>query len=123
MRQFKGVIRPVALPRAVSRVARHPIFWLSRVAKGLWAARQGTAAVEFALASWPLMMLLLASVAINSVFTVMTGMQANAQYAARLMSTGQAASNVNGTITTSNLSSTSVSCTDGRVTSGKAEYY
>src|SRR5476651_664188 len=68
--------------------------------------RRGSVAVEFALACTPLMILVFGFIATSAVFTTMTSMQANAQYAARMMSTGQITSNNTGPLSAANTTAT-----------------
>ncbi len=88
----------------------------------LASCRRGSVAVEFALASVPLMLLVFGFIATAAVFNTWSSMQSNTQYAARLMSTSQIMANNNGTITTANTSSTSVTCSSTLKTT-QVEYY
>jgi Flp pilus assembly protein TadG len=85
------------------------------------SSRRGSVALEFALASTPLMAVVFGFVAVMGVFNMMTSMQSNAQYASRLMSTGQITKNANGSISSSN-SSSSTTCSSS-MTSTQVEYY
>ena len=84
--------------------------------------RRGVAMVEFALVSIPLLTLVFGVISVNSIFYTMSVMQGNALYAAQLVAIGQVTSNNNGTITSSNTSSTAVACSPVPATT-KAEYY
>src|SRR5580700_729363 len=88
---------------------------------GLRNCRRGSVAVEFALASVPLMLMVFGFIATAAVFNTWSTMQSNTQYAARLMSTGQITSNNTGTITTSNNSVTTACSSSMRNT--QVEYY
>jgi len=83
---------------------------------GLWAGlrqcRRGAAALEFALASVPLMMIIFGFFATNAIFLTLATMQNNVQYAVGLMATGQITS----------FQSAAVSCA-GTYTTSQAEYY
>jgi Flp pilus assembly protein TadG len=89
---------------------------------GLNNCRRGSVAVEFAVASVPLMLLVFGFIATAAVFNTWSSMQSNTQYAARLMSTSSIMANNNGTITTSNNSSSSVTCSSS-LRSTQVEYY
>src|ERR1700685_739238 len=65
---------------------------------GLSNCRRGSVAVEFAVASVPLMLLVFGFIATAAVFNTWSSMQSNTQYAARLMSTSSIMANNNGTI-------------------------
>jgi Flp pilus assembly protein TadG len=95
---------------------------MTRTRRGLAHCRRGVVAVEFVLASVPLLMLCFGFIATSSVYNTWGSMQSNTQYAARLMSTGQITSNTNGAFSSSNTSS-SVSCGSSRITSSTVEYY
>jgi Flp pilus assembly protein TadG len=73
---------------------------------------RGVAALEFALASGPLMLLLFGFVATNALFYTWSMMQNNAQYAAMMIATGQVTS----------FSSTGVTCSSS-LTNTQVEYY
>jgi Flp pilus assembly protein TadG len=88
---------------------------------GLLDCRRGVVALEFALASVPLLMLMFGFIATSAIFNTWSSMQANTQYAARMMSTGQINNNVNGTFSTSNASS-STAC-GGSLRNTQVEYY
>ena len=107
---------PPARPRPLSQPVR------DRSIRGLAQCRRGVVAVEFVLASVPLLMLCFGFIATSSVYNTWGNMQSNTQYAARMMSTGQITSNTNGAFTTTNTSS-SVSCSSSKVTSSTVEYY
>lgn len=111
----KPVPQP-ARPRPMARPRR------GRSLRGLADCRRGVVAVEFVLASVPLLMLCFGFIATSSVYNTWGNMQANTQYAARMMSTGQITSNTNGAFSSSNTSS-SVSCSSSKVTSTTVEYY
>ena len=87
----------------------------------LAGCRRGSVAVEFAVASVPLLLLVFGFIATAAVFNTWSSMQSNTQYAARLMSTSQIMSNNNGTITTTNNTS-SVACSS-TLRSTQVEYY
>ena len=93
----------------------------ARRQRSLLSCRRGVAAVEFALAATPLMLLVFGFIATSAVFNTLSSMQSNAQYAARMMSTGQVSQNANGAISSTNLTATS-SCGTSFTTS-KVEYY
>jgi Flp pilus assembly protein TadG len=93
-----------------------------RTFRGLANCRRGVVAVEFVLASVPLLMLCFGFIATSSIYNTWGNMQTNTQYAARMMSTGQVTSNTNGAFSSSNTSS-SVSCGSSKVTSSTVEYY
>jgi Flp pilus assembly protein TadG len=88
---------------------------------GLVACRRAATAVEFAIASVPLLVLTFGFTATCAVFVSWSSMQSNAQYAARMLSTGQITQNSNGTISASNLTAT-VTCGASMSTS-RIEYY
>jgi Flp pilus assembly protein TadG len=87
----------------------------------LGGSRDATAALEFALMSAPLLLVVFAFVATNALFYTWSSMQNNAQYAARLMATGQITSMANGAISTSNTTNT-VAC-GSTLASSDVEYY
>jgi Flp pilus assembly protein TadG len=91
------------------------------LSNNLAACRRGAVAVEFAVASVPLMLMVFGFIATAAVFNTWSSMQSNTQYAARLMSTSQIMANYNGTITTANNSS-SVTCSSS-LTATQVEYY
>jgi Flp pilus assembly protein TadG len=94
-----------------------------RSIRGLASCRRGVVAVEFAMASVPLMILCFGFIATSSVYNTWGNMQTNTQYAARLMSTsGSTLVNTNGAFSTTNTSS-SVACSSSKVTSATVEYY
>jgi Flp pilus assembly protein TadG len=84
--------------------------------------RRGSVAVEFAVASVPLMLMVFGFIATAAVFNTWSSMQSNTQYAARLMSTSQIMANNSGTITTTNTSSSGVACSSSLRTT-QVEYY
>src|ERR1700682_5686093 len=88
---------------------------------GLGSCRRAAVALEFVLASAPLLVMVFGFIATSAVFNTWTSMQGNVQYAARMMSTGTIAQNNNGAITTSNTSS-STTCA-GSLANTKVEYY
>ena len=92
-----------------------------RQARGLTACRRGSVAVEFALASVPLLLLSFGFIATSAIFNTWSTMQASTQYAARLMSTGQILKNVNGTFSATNTSS-STTCS-ATLNNTQVEYY
>ncbi len=67
------------------------------------------------------MMLMFGFIATSAVFNTWSSMQANSQYAARMMSTGQINNNVNGAFSTANTSS-STAC-GASLTNTQVEYY
>jgi Flp pilus assembly protein TadG len=87
----------------------------------LSACRRGSVAVEFAVASVPLMLIVFGFIATAALFNTWASMQGNAQYAARLMSTGQIKANNNGTLTLTNTTAT-VTCSSTLATT-QVEYY
>lgn len=104
----------------VSRSCRKLGAWVRPVRVRSKLGRRGAAALEFALVAGPLMAVMFGFMATNVLFFTWSAMQDSAQYAARMMATGQVKTYANGTITTSNTTSTSV-C--GNVSSGVVEYY
>lgn len=90
-----------------------------------WAAlarcRRGMAALEFALVSLPLLTLVFGFIATNSMFYTWSAMQSSAQFAARVVSTGQIKSLSTGVISASNLTATAT-CS-GTLSSSTAEYH
>ena len=92
-----------------------------RRSNNLASCRRGSVAVEFAVASVPLMLLVFGFIATAAVFNTWSSMQSNTQYAARLMSTSQIMANNSGTITTTNNTS-SVACSS-TLKSTQVEYY
>jgi Flp pilus assembly protein TadG len=93
-----------------------------RRSNNLAGCRRGSVAVEFAVASVPLMLLVFGFIATAAVFNTWSSMQSNTQYAARLMSTSSIMANTNGTITASNNSSSGVTCSSS-LRSTQVEYY
>ena len=93
----------------------------NRAKAGLAHCRRGTVAIEFVVASIPLMLLMFGFIATSAIFNTWSNMQSNAQYAARLMSTGQISKNVNGAFSTSNTSS-STTC-GATMNNTQVEYY
>ncbi len=83
--------------------------------------RRGSAAVEFALIVGPLLTIMFGFIATNILFFSWAAMQDSAQFAARMVSTGQVKNFANGAITLANTTST-VTCS-GTLTSTQAEYY
>jgi len=69
----------------------------------------------------PLIILVFGFTATSAVFISWSSMQNNAQYAARLLSTGQVSQNNNGTISSSNLTATTTCVST--FSSSKIEYY
>jgi Flp pilus assembly protein TadG len=86
--------------------------------RGLGACRRGAVALEFALASTPLLLIVFGFIALSSVFNTWSSMQSNAQYAARMVSTGTITASSAGTINNNTLSA---SCPNS--TSTQVEYY
>src|SRR4051812_31698096 len=70
-----------------------------RSPRGLGRCRRGSVALEFVLASAPLILLVFGFIATSAVFNTWSNMQSNVQYAARMMSTGQVKNLANGAIT------------------------
>jgi Flp pilus assembly protein TadG len=97
-------------------------YFPGRPIRDLGRCKRGVVAVEFVLASVPLLMLCFGFIATSSVYNTWGNMQTNTQYAARMMSTGQIANNTNGAFTAANTSS-SISCASSKVTSTTVEYY
>lgn len=87
----------------------------------LRASRRGTVAVEFAVASVPLMLIVFGFIAASAVFNTWTSMQGNVQYAARMMSTGQITANNTGALSSTNTTAT-VACSSSLKTT-QVEYY
>lgn len=86
-----------------------------------WMGRRGAAALEFALVVGPLMTVMFGFMATNVLFFTWAAMQDSAQYAARMVATGQVKNFANGAITTANTTSTVV-CS-GSLNTAMAEYY
>lgn len=82
--------------------------------------RRGTGALEFALLAGPLMTVMFGFMATNVLFFTWSAMQDSAQYAARMMATGQVKTFSNGAITAANTTSTA---TCGSVASGVVEHF
>jgi Flp pilus assembly protein TadG len=108
-RSHPGQASPTSGPRNFRRI------------RGLAGCRRGAIALEFALASVPLLMLMFGFIATSAVFNTWSSMQSNTQYAARMMSTGQVFTNANGAISTSNNSSSATCGSSLRNT--QVEYY
>ncbi len=104
----------------ISRSSRTLAAWMRPLRARSKLGRRGAAALEFALVAGPLMTVMFGFMATNVLFFTWSAMQDSAQYAARMMATGQVKTFANGTITTANTTSTSV-C--GNVSSGVVEYY
>jgi Flp pilus assembly protein TadG len=106
-----------------SKVPRVVVRWLDShpMRGGPFGCRRGVAALEFVLSAGPLLLLLFGFIATNTIFYTWSTMQNNAQYAARMMSTGQAANLATGPITATNTSST-VTC-DGTQSATQVEYF
>jgi Flp pilus assembly protein TadG len=116
------------LPRLGLGLFRPVQAWLASLeagfghrSRGLLASRRGSVAVEFVLASVPLMLLMFGFIASSAVFNTWSSMQANSQYAARMMSTGQIGNNVNGAFSNTNASSSTTCGSSLRNT--QVEYY
>ena len=88
---------------------------------GLARCRRASASVEFALTVVPLTLLIFGGLAATMVFQTLSTMQNNAQYSARMLSTGQIKRLATGFITTSTAIATTT-CS-GSLTSTQAEYY
>ena len=84
--------------------------------------RDGVAAVEFALAATPMMMLLFSFIAVNLVFYTMTVMQNQAQYAAMAVASKLVNNNAAGTFVAHSSSGPTL-CSAASVTATTAEYY
>jgi Flp pilus assembly protein TadG len=84
--------------------------------------RKGVAAVEFALAATPLLLLVFGFISINAVFYSLSIMQNSAQYAAMAVASKLVTSNTAGTFA-AHSSSGPTACSAGSVTSTTAEYY
>ena len=93
-----------------------------RGSRGLKANRRASISLEFALASTPLLVLVFGFIATTAVFNTWSSMQSNAQYAARMMSTGQIKNLTTGAITAANAGATGVSC-GGSLNNTQVEYY
>jgi Flp pilus assembly protein TadG len=87
----------------------------------LGGCRRASVAVEFAVASVPLILMVFGFIATAAVFNTWSTMQSNTQYAARLMSTGQITSNNSGAISSTNNSVTTPCSSSMRPT--QVEYY
>lgn len=114
---------PAAADRAGEPQCPRPLTWpsASGVGSALANCERGSVAVEFALASVPLMLMVFGFIATAAVFNTWSTMQSNTQYAARLMSTGQITSNNSGAITTAN-NSVTTPCSSS-MKSTQVEYY
>ena len=84
--------------------------------------KSGIAALEFALAATPLLILVFGFIAINAVFYNLATMQSNAQYAAMAAATKLVTSNAVGTFA-AHTSSGPTLCSSASVTTSTAEYY
>jgi Flp pilus assembly protein TadG len=89
--------------------------------RGIGLCRRASVSVEFVLASAPLIVLVFGFIATSAVFNTWSSMQSNAQYAARMMSTGQISNLNNGAITTTNTTATTTCSSSMRTT--QVEYY
>lgn len=94
---------PAALPRG----HRASSSW-----RDFGRCRRAVAALEFALASGPLLLMLFGFIATNALFYTWSMMQNNAQYAAMMIATGQVTS----------FSATPVACSSS-LTNAQVEYY
>ena len=83
--------------------------------------RRASASVEFALTVVPLTLLVFGGLAATMVFQTLSTMQNNAQYSARMLSTGQIKRLATGLITTS--TATATTTCSGSLTAQQAEYY
>lgn len=83
--------------------------------------RRAAASVEFALTIVPLTLLLVGGIAASTVFQTLSTMQNNAQYAARMLSTGQVKRLSTGLISTATVTATTT-CSPSLATN-QAEYY
>jgi Flp pilus assembly protein TadG len=90
--------------------------------RGLGGSRRASVAVEFVLASVPLLMLVFGFIATCAVFTTLSSMQSNAQYAARMMSTGQITQFYPGTTITAANTTATTSC-GSSLRNTQVEYY
>ena len=110
---------------SASRVSRWP--WRERRGPGghtlraLAGCRRAVVALEFVFVAGPFMVLLFCFIATGAVLHTWSTMQNYAQYAARMMSTGQIKNFTTGPITTANTTAT-VSCAASLNTS-QVEYY
>jgi len=89
---------------------------------GLGRCRRGVAAVEFALAVTPLLLIVFGFIAVNLMFYTLSVMQNAANYASMSVATGQINQNANGTFSNSNKGSTAVACSPLPPTT-QIEYY
>jgi Flp pilus assembly protein TadG len=89
--------------------------------RGWRLGQRGAAAVEFAVIAGPLMTILFGFIATNVMFFTWAAMQDSAQFAARMISTGQVKNFANGAITLQNTTST-VACS-ATLNSTQAEYH
>jgi Flp pilus assembly protein TadG len=96
------------------QIGCHPAIRLARDARAV-------AAIEFALSLTPLLLLAFGFIATSVVFFAWSTMQSRAEYAARLMSTGQVTSLSTGTISSTNTTATT-DC-GSSLTSSDVEYY
>jgi Flp pilus assembly protein TadG len=91
------------------------------LARRLVRCDRAVAAVEFALALTPLLMLVFGFIAASAIFFTMSTMQSYAQYAARMMATGQITQLSTGAISTTNTTATT-NCSSS-LSSSQVEYY
>ena len=96
----------------------------------LTRCRRGVAAVEFALAITPMLLIVFGFIATNVMFYTLSVMQNSSHYGTMMGATGQAKNNFNGLITSGNSSSSSVPCSSGTppvpnaaLTTSMVEYY
>ncbi len=89
---------------------------------GLAYCRRGVAALEFALAVTPLLLIMFGFIATNLMFFTLSAMQSSANFAAMSVATGQINKNNNGLLTSANTNSTAIACSLATDAS-KVEYY
>ena len=92
-----------------------------RAFRELLHARDGLAALEFALLVPPMLLLIFGFVSAGCLVFTWSTMQNSAQYAAQLVSTGQVTALSSGAITTTN--NTATTACSSSLTSSDAEYY
>src|SRR5258708_7745893 len=119
----RGIIATCSPPEEKSKARGHgrEEGGALRVTRRLLRSRRGVPSLEFVLACGPLLVLAFGFIATSAVFNTWSNMQSSAQYAARMMSTGQVTQNNNGTISSSN-STSSMTCSSS-ISTSKVEYY
>ena len=93
----------------------------ARAFRGLGACRRAVVALEFVFVAGPFLVLLFGFIATSAVLHTWSTMQNYAQYAARMMSTGQIKNLTTGPITVAN--STATTSCGSALTNAQVEYY